>query len=468
MHQIRAGFLCKDEIRAGVFCFALFLFSLCTRVLLFPLFDRPNNTYVGCRLNQIRDVVRQLLDDGLIKSLNVLQQSFVVLRDKVDGNPFTTETTGTTDSVQVVLRLRRQVEVDNQRDLLNVDTSGQQISRDQNATGAGAKFSHDDIASVLVHVPVRGGNREILRSHLVRQPIDFSSRVGEDNRLRDRQRFVQIDQRFELPLFLVDVDVELLDTFQSQFVSLDQNSHRLGHKLASNFQRFRRHSRTENANLQLWRQQLENVVNLILETSGQHLIGFVQREDLDRIWFQRSASQHIVHSPRSTDDDVDAGLENSLILSHRRTADARVALHLQIIPERSHNLLDLLRQFSRRRQNQRLALLQLVVQRLQDTGAKRRRLTGTRLRLLNNIQPFRKRNDASLLNRRRFFETVRVNPAQQVLVQVHRIERFVHFSPFGDDVIFAVTFGEFLHTAIIRRVVESAFSRHDFGVVVVK
>ena len=32
MHQIRAGFLCKDEIRAGVFCFALFLFSMYTSV----------------------------------------------------------------------------------------------------------------------------------------------------------------------------------------------------------------------------------------------------------------------------------------------------------------------------------------------------------------------------------------------------------------------------------------------------
>jgi hypothetical protein len=80
--------------------------------------------------------------------------------------------------------------------------------------------------------------------------------------------------------------------------------------------------------------------------------------------------------------------------------------------------------------------------------------------LLNNIQPFRERNDTSLLDRRWFLETVRVNPAQQVLVQVHSIERFVHLSPFRDDVIFAFGFGEFLHAAIVRSIVEASFSRH--------
>ena len=85
LHQIRAGFLCKDEIQAGVFIsffFVLFPFSLCTRFS-FPAFNPIIHTFYY--LNQIRNVVRQLLDDGLIKSLNVLQQSLIILRDEVEA-----------------------------------------------------------------------------------------------------------------------------------------------------------------------------------------------------------------------------------------------------------------------------------------------------------------------------------------------------------------------------------------------
>ena len=68
-----------------------------------------------------------------------------------------------------------------------------------------------------------------------------------------------------------------------------------------------------------------------------------------------------------------------------------------------------------------------------------------------------------MLDGGRLFETVRVDTAQQVLLQVHRVERFVDFRPLGDgelSVLILLFLHEFFHTAIIIRVVESSFSRH--------
>ena len=54
---------------------------------------------------------------------------------------FTTESSGATDAMDVVLAVGGQVVVDDERHLLHVDASGQQIRGDQHAGGAGAELT---------------------------------------------------------------------------------------------------------------------------------------------------------------------------------------------------------------------------------------------------------------------------------------------------------------------------------------
>ena len=49
--------------------------------------------------------------------------------------------------------------------------------------------------------------------------------VGKNDRLGDCQGLVQVTQGVQLPLLLVHVDVELLNTLQGQLVTLDQDTH---------------------------------------------------------------------------------------------------------------------------------------------------------------------------------------------------------------------------------------------------
>jgi hypothetical protein len=48
--------------------------------------------------------------------------------------------------------------------------------------------------------------------------------------------------------------------------------------------------------LQLGWQQLEDVVNLVLEAAGEHLIGLVQHKHLDAVGAQAAAAQHVKHA----------------------------------------------------------------------------------------------------------------------------------------------------------------------------
>jgi hypothetical protein len=58
--------------------------------------------------------------------------------------------------------------------------------------------------------------------------------------------------------------------------------------------------------LGILREELENLVGPVLETTRQHLIGFVETEDLDVIGPEGSAVDHIEDTTGSTDDYVNA------------------------------------------------------------------------------------------------------------------------------------------------------------------
>lgn len=85
------------------------------------------------RLDKVGDVHGHLLDLGVVELLDFPQHRDVLGGNKVDRNTLSAESTTSTDSVDVVLLARGQVVVDNERNLLNIDTSGEQVGRDQDS-----------------------------------------------------------------------------------------------------------------------------------------------------------------------------------------------------------------------------------------------------------------------------------------------------------------------------------------------
>jgi len=65
-------------------------------------------------LDEVCDVHRHLVNLRVVELLNGTEGSDIVLRKEVDRDALTTETAGTTDSVDVVLEVGGQIVVDDQ------------------------------------------------------------------------------------------------------------------------------------------------------------------------------------------------------------------------------------------------------------------------------------------------------------------------------------------------------------------
>lgn len=349
-------------------------------------------------LHEVNHVGWHFLDFRVVERLNVVERTLIVLGDEVDGHSLATETTTTSNSVQkkttfgeytseedkfrhlpmdVVFAVRRQVVVDDQRHLLHVNATGQQIGGDQDTRRSSTELLHDHITLVLVHVSVNGGHGEVALSHFSGEVVDLATRVTEDDRLCHRHGLVQIAQCANLPLLTVDKHIELLDTIQGQLLLLDQNLDGVAHKALADLQHIGRHCGRQQYDLHFGVQGTKHLLDLVLETTRQHLVSLVQHEHLDLVGAQHLAADHVRDTTGRADDDVRARLQLAHIVTHVGATDARVARGVQEVAQRQHHLLDLGGQLACRRQDQRLAFVDGCVNLLQNCDGESRRLAST-------------------------------------------------------------------------------------------
>lgn len=86
--------------------------------------------------------------------LDFLNKSGITRQDKVDSSSLSTESASSSNSVNVVFLLLWQFVVNNESNLLDIDTSGQQVSGNENSGGASSEFLHDHVSLHLVHLAV--------------------------------------------------------------------------------------------------------------------------------------------------------------------------------------------------------------------------------------------------------------------------------------------------------------------------
>jgi hypothetical protein len=109
--------------------------------------------------------------------------------------------------VDVVLLGGGKVVVDDQRDLLNIDTTGEQVGGNEDTGRSGSELLHDDLTLSLVHVTVHGGNGELSLVQLLGEPVDLASGRAEDDGLGDSDGLVQVAKGVELPVLLLNGNV---------------------------------------------------------------------------------------------------------------------------------------------------------------------------------------------------------------------------------------------------------------------
>jgi hypothetical protein len=320
-----------------------------------------------------------------VELLDLSHHAHIISGDEVDGNTLTTETTTTTDAVDVVLAVGGKVVVDDQRDLLDIDTTGQKVSGDQDTGRTGAELLHDNITLLLVHVTVHGRDGEVTGSQLVGEPVDLSAGVAEDDGLGNGDGLVQVGEGVELPLFLLDGDVELLDTFEGKLVLLDENTDGVAHELGGDLEDVLGHGGGEEDNLGRLGQKLEDVVDLLGETARQHLIGLVEDEHLHGVGLEDATLDHVVDTAGGSDNDLGAVLEGLHVVANAGTTDTGVALDVHEVTDGDNDLLDLLGKLAGGGEDEGLAGLDVGVELLEDRDGESSGLAGTRLGLGNDI-----------------------------------------------------------------------------------
>ena len=382
-----------------------------------------------------------LLNLGAVELLNLTHHANIVGGDEVNRNTLPAETTATADTVNVVLPVGGEIVVDDQGNLLHVDTTGEQIGGDQNTGGTGAELLHDDITLALVHVSVHGGDGEVTGSELVGEPVDLSAGVAEDDGLSNGDGLVKIGEGVQLPVFLLDGDVELLDTFKGEFVLLDENTDGVAHELGGDLEHILGHGGREEDNLGGLREELEDIVDLLGETARQHLVGLIKDEHLHAVGLEDTALDHVVDTAGGTDDDLGAVLEGLHVIPDAGAANAGVALDLHEVTDGDHNLLDLLGQLAGGGEDESLAGLDVRVDLLENGDGEGGGLAGTGLGLGDHVVTCGEwvrsgsaralralgltlddGHDGTLLDSRRALETVGVDSTEELALEVHRIE----------------------------------------------
>merc|ERR1719234_1549646 len=245
------------------------------------------------QLYQVRNVHGHFVNLGVVEFLDILECPLVVVGDKVDGNSLTAEPSATSDPVDVVLPVGGQVVVDDQGDLLDVNATREQVSRDENSGAAAAELPHDHVPLLLVHVPVHRGHREVPLVHLLGQPVHLPPGVAEDDGLGDGEGLVEVAEGVQLPLLALDGDVELTDSLQSELLLLDKDPHRVPHEPGGHLQHLLGHGGRQKDHLNLLVKMTEDIIDLILETARQHLIGLIEHKLLDVIGPEHLPADHV-------------------------------------------------------------------------------------------------------------------------------------------------------------------------------
>src|SRR5437763_1814457 len=92
------------------------------------------------------------------------------------------------------------------------------------------------MALALWHVAVHRGVCKVDLTYLICKPIHFATCVTKDYGLCNGKCIVEIAQSIEFPFLFLDGDKVLLEAFESQLITLDQNPNWIRHKLSRHFQ----------------------------------------------------------------------------------------------------------------------------------------------------------------------------------------------------------------------------------------
>jgi hypothetical protein len=178
-----------------------------------------------------------------------------------------------------------------------------------------------------------------------------------------------------------------VNTFEGELLVLDENLCGVSHEVLGHAEDLWGEGSGEESNLDVAGEELEDVLNLGFETTGQHLVGLVENEQLKVLGLEETSLHHVVDTSGGADNDVGATrLELLDVILDDGTTNASLDLDLHVLSDGVHNVSNLHRKLTGGGHDKCLAVvgdtaLGVGVDALEHTNGESTGLTSTRLSL---------------------------------------------------------------------------------------
>ena len=311
--------------------------------------------------------------------------------------------------MHVGIRRRRDVEVDDVRDPLDIESPRGDVGRDQDIGFAVAETPQHAIALFLGEPAVQGFRTVPACAERLGEFVDFDAGAAED----DRRRLVfhiehaREGRGFVAALHDVCAFAHARRLARRCFLVGDRDAHGIVQVALRDAENALRHRRGEECGLADRREFGEQRFEFVGEAHVEHLVGFVEDHRFDGVESQFSASGEIERASRRRDDDVDAALQRAQLLYDRLAAVDGQHAYVERTPVLVHGFRDLHREFARRDDDEAANAAFPIARALSDAVQERQRECGglarSRRRLAEHVAAGEQRRNRLALNRRGFF-----------------------------------------------------------------
>ena len=241
-----------------------------------------------------------------------------------DGRALPSGAARTPDAVHVRLGVRRQIVVDDVRDVPDVEPARRHVGGDEQVGRGRSDALHDRVALALLHAAVQCLGAVAMGVQRLDERIHLQPRPAEDDRGR---RALHVENAVERGCFVAMTDDvgDLADPGNRarRLFPGDRDASRGFEVTLGDLQDPGGQRRREQRRLPRVRCFLQDGVEILGKAHVEHFVGLVEHQHPNGVEEERPAPDVVQRPARRGDDDVRASIERAELLLHRGAAVER-------------------------------------------------------------------------------------------------------------------------------------------------
>ena len=247
-------------------------------------------------------------DTGVGELLQILDLVDIASGHERGGHPLLAGTTRASDAVNVVLRIMREIIVDDHLKGIHIDTTRSHIGSHEELELRVLELVHDSSALGLGDTTMEPVCRESLCQQCVGEFVNHALGIAENDSQTEPVEIDEANQGLSLASWR-DLVEKLLDIGRGHILPLDRDSLRIARVAVDElFDRTGQRGGEEDR-LTLVGRRIQDLLDIVAEAHVEHAIRLIQNRHLELVKFESPALQMVDDTTGGSDDDLDTFLE---------------------------------------------------------------------------------------------------------------------------------------------------------------